>query len=140
MKKSIIKFICLAFVALTVFSLVSCDKSDSIKKAFEDEGYTVTSVSASDSVVMNLVKSTLTEDQIEKIDNYEVFSCVNGLNIAIIIKCPSSSDIKDFLTVEDEDGKKDTSLYDDAKKDGTINGNCVIFTLSSKAKEIFEKA
>ena len=140
MKKSVIKVLCLTFVVIMVFSLVSCDKSESIKKAFEDEGYTVSAVSADDSVVMGVIKTMLTDEQIERLDSYEIISCVNGLNIAIIVKCPSSGDIKDFLTVEDEDGKKDTSAYDDAKDDGTINGNCIIFTLSSKAKEIFEKA
>ena len=56
-----------------------------------------------------------------------------------VIKFPSAGDLKDFLTVE-KDGEKDTSMYDEAKDDGTINGNCLLITAGSEAKDIFKKA
>ena len=56
------------------------------------------------------------------------------------MKFPGAGDLKSFLTVEDKDGKKDTSAYDKAKEDGYINGNCWLLTLSSDAKDIFKKA
>lgn len=123
-----------------VFSLASCgDKSGSIKKAFEKEGWTVKTVNADDTGVKTILEILLSDEQIEKASEYEIILCTNGiLNSAIVMKFPSSGDLKDFLTVEDEDGKKDTSAYDKAKENGTINGNCLLITMSSEAKEIFK--
>jgi len=46
--------------------------------------------------------------------------------------------VKDFLAVEDEDGKKNTEAYEKAKEDGLINGNCLLITVDADAKKIFK--
>ena len=134
----------LSLACLMLVTLVSCDKSGSVKKAFEKEGYTVSSVKADDKSVQSLLKILLNEEQIKKVGEYELILCtpeglLNADNLALVIKVPSSGDLKDFLTTE-TDGKKDTSAYEKAEKDGLINGNCLILTLGSEAKEIFKKA
>ena len=134
----------LSLACLMFVTLVSCDKSGSVKKAFEKEGYTVSSVKADDESVQSLLKILLNEEQIKKVGEYELILCtpeglLNAANLALVIKVPSSGDLKDFLTTE-TDGKKDTSAYEKAEKDGLINGNCLILTLGSEAKEIFKKA
>lgn len=134
----------LSLACLMLVTLVSCDKSGSVKKAFEKEGYTVSSVKADDESVQSLLKILLNEEQIKKVGEYELILCtpeglLNAANLALVIKVPSSGDLKDFLTTE-TDGKKDTSAYEKAEKDGLINGNCLILTLGSEAKEIFKKA
>ena len=134
----------LSLACLMLVTLVSSDKSGSVKKAFEKEGYTVSSVKADDESVQSLLKILLNEEQIKKVGEYELILCtpeglLNAANLALVIKVPSSGDLKDFLTTE-TDGKKDTSAYEKAEKDGLINGNCLILTLGSEAKEIFKKA
>ncbi|MGN0813640.1 MAG: hypothetical protein ACI4MH_00220 [Candidatus Coproplasma sp.] len=127
-------------VVVLAFAFTGCDKSGSIKKAFENEGYTVTVVDAENSGVASLLSGSLTKEQQEDLAKYEIIYCNKSLATAVIIKCGSESDLKDFLTVEDSEGNKDTSAYDKAKENGTINGNCYIITLSSAAKEIFKNA
>ena len=124
--------------ALLVLSLASCgDKSGSIKKAFEGEGYTVTTVDTSNSIVKGLLDAVLNDDQMDDLSKYELILCTKGFDNAVIIKFPNSGDLKDFLTVEDKDGNKNTALYDEAKDDGKINGNCLLIVGSSTAKDIF---
>lgn len=135
-------------------SLVSCDKSGSIKKAFEKENYEVKAYTGDDSNVQAVVTLMgLTEDQKKDIAEYEIIvvnkktegqSGLAGIleNIgsavpdAVIVKFPSAGDLKDFMTVE-KDGEKDTSAYDKAKEDGKINGNCWFAMGNDAAKEIF---
>ncbi len=145
MKKTLRNVIVLLTALLLVVSLAACDKSANIKKAFEDAGYTVTSAKATDDSVKGLLDLLLNDEQMKEAENYEIILCkVDGLlNIgktAVVLKVPSAGDLKNFLTVEDEDGKKDTSVYDKAVEDGKINGNCMIFTASSESLEIFKKA
>jgi uncharacterized protein YpmS len=123
-------------VVICALAFAGCDKSSSIKKAFEDEGYTVSTVDTTNSTVKTLLSTVLTEDQMKEADNYEVILCSKSLNVAVIIKFPGSGDVKSFLT--DEDGN--TDAYDTAKDNGTINGNCYLITLSSDAKTIFKNA
>ena len=137
--KNLKRALVLLMALVVVFSLTSCDKSGSIKKAFEKEGWTVKTVNAEDSGVKTVLKILLSDKQIEDLANYEIMWCTSGiLNTAVVIKFPSSGAVKDFLTVEDKDGNKDTSAYETAKENGTINGNCLLITLSSEAKEIFK--
>lgn len=129
-----------ALAALMMLALVSCgDKSSAVKKAFEKAEYKVETVNSDNAIVKPILAAALTEDQMKDLSKYELILCVNGLNIAVIIKFPGSGDIKTLLTVE-KDGKKDTSAYDKAKEDGNINGNCMIITTSSDAKKVFNKA
>ena len=135
--KTLKKILVILTAALLVLSLASCDKSGSIKKAFEKEDYTVTVVDANNGTVKNLLDLALSDDQMEKIAEYEIILVSNGLlNTAAIIKFPSAGDLKDFLTVE-KDGKKDTEAYDTAKENGKINGNCLLIGGSDEVEEIF---
>ena len=138
-KNMITKIVTFALAALMLLSLVSCDKSSSVKKAFEKAEYKVETVDTNNAIAKPLLSAVLSEDQMKEAEKYEVILCSKGLAVAVILKFPGSGDIKDLLTVE-KDGKKDSSAYDDAKKDGTVNGNCMIFTISNDAKDIFKKA
>jgi len=126
---------------MVTMAFASCgDKGEAVKKAFEKEEWDVKTVDSKTSGVDVLLKILLTEEQREKADEYELILVNSGiLKSALIIKFSSANELKDFLTVE-KDGKKDTSMYDDAKEDGIINGNCLLLTLSSDAKDIFKKA
>lgn len=144
MKNIFKSVLALSLALVMLLALVSCDKSGSIKKAFEKEGYTVKVLKSSDltendSVVTILAAFDLTEEQIEELGKYELIlvSKISAASFGLIIKFPNENDIKTFLTIGD-----DTSLYDDAQKDGTINGNCLILTVrsSDKANDIFKKA
>ena len=125
---------------ILLLSMVSCgDKSGAIKKAFEDDGWTVKTVKADDTGVKVILELLLTDEQIEKAADYEIILCnKNIIKNAVVIKFPSSGDVKDFLTVEDEDGKKNTEAYEKAKEDGLINGNCLLITVDADAKKIFK--
>lgn len=144
MKKFLTALSAALLVVILALTMAGCDKSGNIKKAFENEEYTVTTVDASNETVQTLLKAALTEDQVSKVNEYEIILCVGkGLNAitgsGVVIKFPSSGELKSFLTVEDSEGNKDTSAYDKAKEDGSINGNCLYFG-SSAGKDIFKKA
>ena len=137
----ITKRILVALTALLlIVSMVSCgDKSGAIKKAFEDDGWTVKTVKSDDAGVQTVLDLLLTDEQIEKAADYEIILCnKNIVKAAVIIKFPSAGDVKAFLTVKDEDGKANTEAYDKAKNDGLINGNCLLITVDADAKELFK--
>jgi len=160
--KTMKKVLVFLLASLLLLSLVSCgDKSGSIKKAFEKADYEVASLSGDDEDAKGVIALLgLNEEQKEDIAKYEIILCnekeeastAGGLggfleNIggaidgalpdAVIIKFPSASDLKDFLTVEDKDGNKDTSLFDKANDNGLINGNCYLIIGGSAEKDIF---
>ena len=146
MKPTMLKIASAALVCLMLFSLASCssDKSSAVEKAFTDEGYEVSKSDANNETVKPLLGLLLNEEQMESVSEYEFMLCVpEGLlnvgNTAIVIKFPSAGDLKEFLTTE-KDGEKDTSTYDKAKEDGNINGNCLLITAGSEARDIFKKA
>ena len=90
------------------------------------------------SLIQQYIQS-LTDEQIEKADDYEIILCnKNIVKNAIVIKFPSAGDVKTFLTVEDSDGKANTEAFENAKKNGMINGNCLLITADSDAKELFK--
>lgn len=139
--KRVLKKMAAFFAAfLMVFTLVGCDKSKSIKKAYEKEGFTVSVVNTKDnSTVSSLLGSVLSAEQKEAIDEYDVIFCTKNLTQnAVIIKFPSAKDLKNFLIVEDDDGNKDTSAYDSAKENGRIKGNC--WFAAGNTVDIFKKA
>ena len=140
MKKILKRIVSVALVCVMVLSLVSCDKSGSVKKAFEKEDYKVETIDSSNAVIATVADLILNDEQMEKLADYELILCKKGLSVAVIVKFPSGSELKSFLTVEKEDGTKDTSTYDKLKEEGAINGNCLCLTLSSDAKAIFENA
>ena len=144
MKKFLVGVVAAMMAVLLCFSLAGCDKSDKIKNAFEGEGYTVAEANLKDDKTKELLKIALTNDQIEKVGEYSVFVCsekvVINVTVALYIKFPSGGELKNFMTVEDSEGKKDTSSYDKANDNGWINGNCLLLTLSPKALEVFKNA
>ena len=140
--KKLVKLLSLVLVAsMLLVCLASCDASGSIKKAYEKAEYTVNVVSgADDAATVAFMALDLSEDAREELEEYEIIVCTkNVINIAAIVKFPSSGALKDFLTVE-KDGKKDYSLYEKAKEEGKINGNCyLIGATTDKAAEPFAK-
>jgi hypothetical protein len=124
-------------VVVCVFAFAGCDTSSKIKKAYENEGYTVSTVDTTNSVVKTGLSAVLTDDQMKELDNYEIIYCTKSLvNSAIIIKFPSSGDVKSFLTTDDGD----TTAYDKANSNGNINGNCYLAVSSGSAKDVFKNA
>ena len=146
MKKFVKALTALILAGIMLLTLAGCgDKSASIKKAFEKEGFTVTTVDTSNSTVKGLLSILLSQEQMEKAAEYEIILCtkegiLNAGATAAIIKFPSAKELQNFLTVEKSDGTKDTTAYDKALENGTVNGNCMIFTASSSSNDIFKKA
>lgn len=143
MKNILKSVLALSLTLVMLLALVSCDKSSAVKKAFEKEEYTVTSLKSSEMTDNEIVKGILkeagmTDDQIKELASYEIILVSKKLSNGLIIKFPGSGDVKSFLTVKKDD-KDDTSAYDKAKEDGRINGNC-LFIGTSSAKDIFKKA
>ena len=125
--------------------MTGCYKSGSIVKAFEAKEYTVTEISTDNDTAKSILKTAgLTDEQVKNASEYKIYLCTaKGLasltSSGVVIKFPSGSALKDFLTVEDKDGNKDSSAYDKAKENGSVNGNCLYFGAPA-GKEIFEKA
>lgn len=145
MKNTMKKLIALSLALVMLLALVSCDKSSSVKKAFEDAGYKVETLNAENEDVKTILKLLLNDEQIEKVSEYEVYyfsmdGILNVLKKAVVIKFPSSGELADFLTVTAEDGTKDTSKLDKAEADGWVNGNCLILTASSDCLTVFKAA
>ena len=133
--KKFTRILALALVlSLSLLALVSCDKSASIKKAFEEEGYTVSVISAkNDKAKAIFTLIGYTEDDIEEIEEYELIYCVDGLlKSALIVKYPSAAELKDELV---DDGSE--AFYNELKADGKINGNCRLLYAIGGADEIF---
>lgn len=162
MKNTLTKILALLTAALMLFSLASCDKSSSIKKAFEKENYTVVSYKGTDDAAKTFIAMLdLSEEEAKKASEYEIIFCnekeeastnqsaLGGLfegigdaidgavPDAVIVKFPAASDLKAALTVEKEDGTSDTSAYDEAKEKGMINGNCLLLVGGDDEKAIF---
>lgn len=139
--KNLFKKIATLFAALVmVFGLASCDKSGNVKKAFEKEGYTITVLDSNNALIKDFVNS-LDEDEKKDLEKYE-FICAtkNLVYVNVIVKFPSSKDLKNALT-EEKDGKKDTSAYDKAKEEKLINGNCLlVLPDGGDGKNIFANA
>ena len=128
-------YLALALVlSLALLSLASCDKSGSIKKDFEEAGYTVSVISAKNEkaeAIFTLLGYT--EDEIEEISEYELIYCVDGIvKNALIVKYPSAAELKDELV---DDGSE--AFYNELKADGKINGNCRLLYAIGGADEIF---
>ena len=146
MKKVLAGIATALLTVILCLTMAGCDKSGNIKKAFEDEGYTVTEMTTKDnSSVETILSAFLTKDQIAEVGEYSAYIVSQKIAIvdtpvAVYIKFSSSSELKDFLTTEDSDGKKDTSKYDEANKQGWINENCLIITVIPKVLEIFKNA
>lgn len=144
MKKVVSALFTAMLVIVLAFAVSGCSKADGVKKAFEDEGYTVSTVTVKDSESAKSALSLLglTKEQINEAGEWEVISAAKLAltSPALILKFPSSGKVKEFLTVEKEDGTKDTSIYDKAKESGKINGDCLLLVGEGNAKEIFKKA
>lgn len=133
--KKLTKVIALTLVlALAVVALVACDKSGSIKKDFEEAGYEVEVISAKNEKAKAIfVLLGYTEEDIDEIEEYELIYCSNGLTkSALIVKYPSSGELKDELI---DEGSK--AYYDEQVADGKIRGNCRLIYGIGGAADIF---
>lgn len=129
MKKVLSAISLMLLTIVLALTMAGCDKSGNVKKAFENEGYTVTEMNAKESTALAAI---LSSDQKEKIDQYSVIFCVKGLQSATIVKFSSKDEIVDFLG-------EDT--YNSAVESGLINGNCwLAVPVGVAVKDIFSKA
>ena len=142
--KTICKYIALMLIlTLTVTMLAACgDKSGAIQSAFEKEGYTVAVVNYEElgGAAKTIVETVLGKDVASKIAQFDILVCTKAVPLAIVVKCPSAGDIKNLLTVEKEDGSKDTALFDELTQKGFLNGNCLLLTILPGPAEIFQNA
>lgn len=146
MKKILVSICSVLLVALFALSMTGCSKGDKIKKAYENAGYTVSTATVKDSsgAKAALKALGLTDDEIKDAENWEVISATKVSftdgGTVLVLKFPSSGKVKEFLTVEKDDGSKDTSIYDKAKEDGKVNGDCLLLAGVGDAKTIFKNA
>lgn len=146
MKKILVSICSVLLVALFALSMTGCSKGEKIKKAYEKAGYTVSTATVKDDAGAKAALKAfgLTDDEIKDAENWEVISAtkisVTDGGSALVLKFPSSGEVKNFLTVEKDDGSKDTAAYDKAKEDGKINGDCLLLTSVGGAKDIFKNA
>ena len=140
------KFLCgLSMALLTIilaFALTGCSKAGNIKKAYENEGYTVESHSASEE---DLKKMGLSDEDAKEASSYEIYVVYDKVTgkvpSASYVKFPSAGKIKDGMTTTNDDGSKDTTTYDEAVEAGLINGDCVYIGLpTGELFEIFKNA
>ena len=121
-------------LSLALVSLASCDKSKSIKKDFEEAGYSVSVISAkSDKAEAIFTLLGYTEEEIEEISEYELIYCVAGITkSALIVKYPSAGELKDELIDEGSE-----AYYNEQKEAGKIRGNCHLIYGIGGAADIF---
>lgn len=132
--KKVLTAICSALlIVIFAVTMTGCDKSGSIKKAFEKEGYTVTETLVKDSKLLSSVLSSLDKEKSEEIQEYGVITCNKDIiKNVVIIEFPSSGKIKEILGDE---------KYKQAKDSDYINGNCwLAIPLDKDATAIFKKA
>lgn len=131
MKKFIKAFTAVLAVVVLAFALVGCsDKYGSIKKAYENDGYSVTETKVSD--YETTLKTFMSDEQYEDIKDCKLLVANKGIAAAFVVTFGTVDDMKDFYGSDDN--------YNNAVKDGYVNGNCMLLTLSSSAKEIFKNA
>lgn len=135
--KNLKKFVTVLTMALVIavmsIGLVACGKSASIKKAFEKEGYTVTTVKADDdNTLVKTLYSAADEDGKKILDKSELILVNKSLLSGIVVKFPSTSDLKDYLG----------DNYDKTVEAGLVNGDCVLLTLdlTGAVSKIFKNA
>lgn len=135
MKQIVLRSITVIAVLITMMSLTGCDRSNGIKDAFISSGFSVSEESLEHEAV-NAYLEHLSEEQIEKIKEYDILYCSvpNGTNPAakaVIIVCPDSGEVKDFLNMNND------GMYDDMKEARKIKGNCILFTWNYRIIDIF---
>ena len=136
MKKVLAALTTALLVVIMALTMTGCDKSGSIEKAFKNEGYEVTSQTVDEAAekysLLKTALSSMSEENRKTVGKYGAIVCTKTLKTAIIIKFPSSDDIKEILG---EDG------YKNAEDSGYVNGNCwLAVPLDLDASNIFKNA
>lgn len=132
MKKFLKVFAAAIAVVVLAFALVGCgDKYGSIKKAYENAGYTVTEAAVSDKE--SELRVYISEEQYNKIKDAKLMVCNNNILLAFVISLGSTDKLKDYYGSEE--------AYNEAVEGGYVNGNCILlFGTTSAVREIFQKA
>lgn len=131
MKKFLKAMTAVLAVVVLAFALVGCgDKYGSIKKAYENEGYTITETKTSDYETQ--LKTFMSDEKYEDIKDCKLLVARKGGTVAFVVTFGTKDDMKDFYGSEDS--------YNNAVEAGNVNGNCMLLTISSSAREIFKKA
>lgn len=142
MKKIICGITMALLTVVLAFTLSGCSKAGDIKKAYENAGYTVTSHKADE---QELKDEGFSEEDAKDAASYEYFTVYDKqtgkIPVATYIKYPSADKIKTKMSTVKEDGSTDTSSYDKAVEDGTVNGDCVFIGIpSGEVFNIFKNA
>ena len=142
MKKLLTALTTALLVVILAVTMTGCGKAGAIKSAYEKEGYTVATATVKDNEQAKgaLKALGLSDDEVKEAENWEVITASKGISIAVVLKFPSSGDLKNFLTVEKDDGSKDTAMYDKAVEDGNVNSECLLLLGAGTAKDIFKNA
>lgn len=132
MKKFIKAFTAVLAVVVLAFALVGCsDKYDSIKKAYENEGYTITEGIVSEYETQ--LKTVINDDVYQDIKDCKLLVASSGLSSAFVLTFGSVDKMKDFCGGEE--------YYNSDVESGKIKGNCMLLYYStSSAREIFINA
>ena len=138
MKKTT-RILCVALIAIMLLSLVSCaSKFNSIKKNFEDAGYTY--VESEDDSTARTIAAELEDGQLSC--TVHIFKNNGGileslLGSAVVLEFKSDRELAKAFSEEGSETLK--GLIKDAQKSDYVNGNCVLITINPKALEIFKK-
>lgn len=131
MKKFLKAMTAVLAVVVLAFALVGCgDKYGSIKKAYENDGYSITETKVSDYETQ--LKTFISNEKYEDIKDCKLLVASKGVVAAFVVTFGTVDDMKEFYGSDDN--------YNDAVKDGNVNGNCMLLTISSSAREIFKNA
>ncbi len=138
--KKVLRLTALALVAVTLMlCLVGCSsKYNSLKKAFEEEGYTENEKLDE---ISEEIKAELEKDELE----VEIHLLSKTLSSAIIVEFNSTDDlVKAFKENEDlrdavediKDNEDVQKIYEELEEAGVVCGNCFIIPISLNPKEI----
>ena len=135
MKKTLRIVSLMLVLVMSVMLLASCSTYGSIKKDFENAGYTLQNadnektgeIETEDGVI------TYTIHTFQKEGSGILGGITQGLSTAVVWEFSSDKDLAKALA-ENEDMQK---IATDAQESKYVNGNCILMTINSEAVEIF---
>ncbi len=130
MKKFLTAMASVIAVVVLAFTLAGCSKSGAVQKAFEKEGYTVSVTAVAD--YESDVKAILGEEDYNKVKDGKLLVCTKLVVPTFVISFGSTGKLKDYFD-SDED-------YNKAVDNGTVNGDCLLISISPAAIDIFKNA
>lgn len=118
-----------ALITIMALTAVGCSQSGTVKAAFKDAGYEITSVKAED--CKELTDLLKTDEQKAEIEKYEVFTCEQNKRTATVIKFPSVEVMTEVLG---------ENTYKSKLEGGYVNGDCYLVKYCTDALYVFKNA